>query len=250
MNWYKKAKLNNDINKKDDPQILETDPTQTQQVEEYPQNEEVAQPEEVITKNYYTQGKENQDSKTQWEYSEEAMYDFFETEDETIVEQVEAFNRSKPGERQPWRVAPLARIKRIWADFARTGFVRDERGLELIEDIFLENIKKVRANTLLAGHSSVNPERYLSDLGYKLKERKKHDYGDWILDDKGQWRISDYALSDLTNGALELMSAKTPEEKLLKLDFILTVAHQRSDIASWFIEKGYKGLQEIQNQIV
>ena len=65
------------------------------------------------------------------------------------------------------------------------------------------------------------------------------------MDDKGAWRISDYALSKLVNGCMELMYAKTPEEKLMKIDWILNVIHMRSDIAGWFVEGGSQTLDEL-----
>ena len=90
----------------------------------------------------------------------------------------------------------------------------------------------------------------LQDYEMTMNETDEHDYGDWATDDKGAWRISDYTLGDLVNGTLELMHAKTPEEKLQKIDFILNVVHQRSDIASWFVEGGIEGLDELSNQVI
>ena len=100
------------------------------------------------------------------------------------------------------------------------------------------------------GHTSTNPEEMLKDYEMTMNETDEHDYGDWAVDDRGVWRISDYALGNLINGTLELMHVKTPEEKLQKIDFILNVVHQRSDIASWFVEGGSAGLDELTNQAI
>ena len=178
------------------------------------------------------------------------MLDYYEDHDTTVMEQISDFNNSVSGDRQPWRLIPLARLKKIWADYTRMGFVRDAKGIQLIEDIIVENVKKIQANTILMGHSTTNVEYLLQDYEMTVNETDEHDYGDWAMDDKGAWRISDYALSNLVNGTLELIHAKTPEEKMQKIDFILNVVHQRSDIASWFIEGGSQGLDALSNQTI
>lgn len=188
------------------------------------------------------------DTSDKWDYTEDAMYDFYEDQDFYIYEQVESFNNSKPGDRQFWEVAPLDRVKKIWRDYIKFKFVKDEEGINMIQDIVLNNIKKILANTIIAGHTGHKPDQLLKEQGLVLKESPGHDYGDWILDDSGQWRISDFALGKLSNRALELMSAQTPEQKILKIDHIFNVIHRRSDISSWFIEKGSQGLTELGNQ--
>jgi len=191
-----------------------------------------------------------QENRERWEYDEDTALDYYDTHDEVIMNQVGDFNNSQPGTRQPWRLIPLPRIKKIWADYMKMGFVRDVKGLQLIADIIIENVKKIHANTILMGHAEHHPDDILSDYEMTMNETDEHDYGDWAMDDKGAWRISDYALSNLVNGTLELMHAKTPEEKLQKINFILMVVHQRSDIASWFVEGGSEGLDELTNQVI
>ena len=178
------------------------------------------------------------------------MWNYYNDHDENIMGQVYDFNESKPGSRQPWRLIPLKRIKKIWADYIKMGFVRDINGLSLIEDIVIENVKKIHANTILMGHTTSHPDDILNDYEMTMNETDEHDYSDWASDEAGAWRISDFALDNLVNGVLELMHVKTPEEKLQKIDFILNVVHQRSNIASWFVEGGIKGLDELSNQTI
>ncbi len=191
-----------------------------------------------------------QEETERWQWDEDTMYDYYETHDETIRDQVYDFNESKPGSRQPWRLIPLPRVKKIWADYMRMGFVRDVKGIQLIEDIIIENVRKIHANTILMGHTSKNVDSMLEEYESPMNETDEHDYGDWAMDDKGSWRISDFALGNLVNGTMELMHVKTPEQKLQKIDFILNVVHQRSDIASWFVEGGIQGLDELSNQVI
>ena len=44
---------------------------------------------------------------------------------------------------------------------------------------------------------------------------------------------------------LKLLRAKGPEEKLLLIDRMLNVVHQRSDIAEWFVEGGSRALAQL-----
>jgi hypothetical protein len=196
--------------------------------------------------NWYKRAQEEKEDRWQWD--EGTMLDYYETHDDTIRDQVYNFNDSAPGSRQSWRLIPLPRIKKIWLDYMKMGFVRDVKGIQLIEDIIIENVRKVHANTILTGHTEQHPEDFLEENEMTMNETDEHDYGDWAADDRGAMRISDYALGNLINGTLELMHAKTPEQKLQKIDFILNVVHQRSDIAGWFIEKGVEGLDELGNQ--
>lgn len=187
--------------------------------------------------------------KDQWQYDEDTAMDYYEEHDQNIIDQVVDFNQSKPGDQQSWRLIPAGRLKKIWMDTARMGFVRDVKGLEMIKDIVIENVRKIHANTILMGHTSHDPNQILDDYGgVSMNETDEHDYGDWAIDDKGSWRISDYALSNLVNGTLELMHVKTPEEKLAKIDWILNLVHMRSDIAGWFVEGGSQTLDELSSQ--
>jgi hypothetical protein len=183
-----------------------------------------------------------------WQYDENTMCDYYDEHDQYVLDQVYDFNDSQPGDRQPWRLIPAGRLKKIWRDTAKMGFVRDIKGIEMIERIIIENVRKVHANTILMGHTTHSPSEYLGDLTdneLTMNETDEHDYGDWASDDRGSWRISDYALGKLINGCMELMYAKTPEEKLTKIDWILNVIHMRSDIAGWFVEGGSQTLNEL-----
>ena len=120
----------------------------------------------------------------------------------------------------------------------------------MMEDIIVENVRKAHANTILMGRTPQSPTDLLEENEMTMNETDEHSYGNWAVDDRGVWRISDYALSNLVNGALELIHAKTPEEKLQKIDWILNVVHQRSDIANWFVEGGTDTLDELSNQVI
>lgn len=182
---------------------------------------------------------------TDWE---DAAENYYEHHDSVISDVVNEFNNSKPGEVQSWRRVPLPRIKKIWMDFANLGFVRDITGLEMISEIVIENIQKIHVNTILMNHTEIGGDEVLDEMGLHLNESEDWEFNDWCVDENGAWRISDNALSRLTQGALNIAMAKTPEQKLVELDKVFNIVHQRSDIASWFVEGGVSALSELSNQ--
>lgn len=150
--------------------------------------------------------------------------------------------------RHPWIPYNLTRAKKIWTDFMKLGFVRDEKGLNKMAEDFVDKIATIEACTILGGHTQQDPKDYLESLEIEWDEDTEDKLGIYLLDEQGQWRLSDYALDKLQVLAGQILEAKTPEEKLLFLDMVLFVAHQRSDVASWFIKGGRDSLDELQNQ--
>lgn len=217
----------------------------------------------------------------------------------------------------PWNVAPAARIKKIWEDNIKYGVVRDERGIDLIESIFMQNIIKIDIITELAGHTPYDPDEiYEEYIGYYINEQvdcirvkyqdvnqleidfdnetgkgyKQKEYDsskechveihpyiknliieedlDELPDDElkkvlynhfinlfleyyvedpksGHAYITDYGYDALLKNYKLLTESKSYEEKLIILDRILNVVHQRSDMASWFVDGGSSALSNI-----
>ena len=72
----------------------------------------------------------------------------------------------------PWTVIPFSRLKKIWNDYMTYGTVRDTRGLEMIEDIMIDNTTKVDIFTNLAGHTQWGDEEAFKDnIGYWVNEQ-------------------------------------------------------------------------------
>jgi hypothetical protein len=73
------------------------------------------------------------------------------------------------------------------------------------------------------------------------------DFYDWTVDAEGTDIMSDYGLEPLLKLLHQLRSEeeKTPEERLLIIDQMLNVAHQRSDLASWFVVGGSRALNKL-----
>jgi hypothetical protein len=73
------------------------------------------------------------------------------------------------------------------------------------------------------------------------------DFYDWTVDAEGTDIMSDYGLEPLLKLLHQLRSEeeKTPEERLLIIDQMLNIAHQRSDLASWFVVGGSRALNKL-----
>ena len=159
-------------------------------------------------------------------------------------------HRNDPNYRMEWDVVPAARLIKIWNDYMNTGFVRDEKGINMIAEIVLTNIAKLNVNTILCGHSEQDPVAYADDvMGGEGEEELPEDYfyidGAFFDDEKGALRISDYALKPLSQDEWKLRRAKTAEEKLQILDHILNIIHCRSDLSSWFVQGGRATLNRL-----
>jgi len=181
-----------------------------------------------------------------WESDEDIDWELYEKLDELKSEILLGFleNKKRGIKDQPWQVIPFARLKKIWEDYMSTGIVRDTRGLEMIEEIITSNILKLYINTELVGHTSADPDYDFEEYNYT--DQDKEEFYDYI--DK----FSDYAFHDFGGrrlGLLTLLSqlrkTKAPEEKVVIIDQILNVVHQRSDLASWFVEGGSSSLSQL-----
>jgi GNAT superfamily N-acetyltransferase/2'-5' RNA ligase len=168
--------------------------------------------------------------------------------DEVVWEYAQAMKDPKKNAnyRQKWSVVPAARLKKIWTDYANQGFVRDEAGMRRIAGQVLDNIWKLQTNTILTGHTSESPSRYGSEiLGQELPENYFEQLENFFDDDRGSWRISDYALDPLLAIAYKLEGEDNAENQLQLVDRALQITHPRSDLASWFVEGGSAALSQL-----
>jgi hypothetical protein len=90
----------------------------------------------------------------------------------------------------------------------------------------------------------ITREKFYELLYNNMKEKFFDYYQDDPEGELGGF-ISDYGLQPLEELLVELLRAGTPEEKLLIIDRMLNVVHQRSDIADWFVEGGSSALSQL-----
>lgn len=167
--------------------------------------------------------------------SEHARQEFYGAQTETLDGLVSLYN-SNQYSRAPWKVAPARTLVRIWETSHKDGFVRDTKGLDKIAEIFYTNIVRLYVNTYIAEHTEASPDEELSE--YFETDEEKEAFVDWAIETEKGWRISDYGFPRLSNLACLLLDCDNSEDKLLVCDAILNVAHQRSDLSSWFVEGG------------
>jgi len=262
------------------------------------------------------------------EYEDE-NWELYEKQEEMMYKLLDDFlfnNTPELDKRIYWRVVPAARLKKIWEDYIKLGFVRDIKGLDLIEGIMIAAALRLYILTMLSGHTSVHPEEYyeeawgdyLDDFIGRLKKEDKVEYQDpnqteipyddptqpykkknvaalpqafvpnenynienipfqeyisehedvemmdatklrkdlmdilkdhfyeyYTVDEKGHDIMSDYGTDPLVKLAFQLSREDDPAQKVVIIDKMLNVVHQRSDLASWFIEGGSAALSAI-----
>jgi len=181
----------------------------------------------------------------------EAQFDSFEDVIYSVDEAREDIMREyyrkgrKRGTMMSWSVVPYSRLKKIWSDYAKLGIVRDEAGLREISNHILRNLARLQAATELGGHSQMNPDEMVKEMGFKPIGPRNDDFYFSFLETKYGTPISDYGLPKLWELANQLMSKSTAEEKLIVLDQMLNVIHQRGDLAALFIEGGSSSLTDL-----
>jgi hypothetical protein len=153
--------------------------------------------------------------------------------------------KRKPGSMMSWTVIPFARIKKIWQDYARTGIVNDEKGMNEIANQMITILSRIQAATDLAGHGSGNIEEWAKEMGIRHPNPKNQDFYYNFLETPYGTPVSDYGLEKLWDLARKLSRAKKAEEKILIVDQMLQITHQRGDLAALFVEGGIESLTEL-----
>lgn len=85
------------------------------------------------------------------------------------------------------------------------------------------------------------------DAREMLMNEMKDRFFDYYLTDpkSGHLYISDYGLTPIMTQAGKLYAEENPVKKVTLIDSILNVAHQRSDLASWFVQGGSSALSDL-----
>jgi len=85
------------------------------------------------------------------------------------------------------------------------------------------------------------------DVQEKLYETMKEQFFEYYLTDpkSGHLYITDYGLQPIMVQTAKLYNETDPAQKVVLIDSILNVVHQRSDMASWFIQGGSNALSQL-----
>ena len=199
---------------------------------------------------------------------EKDYYDFWDAQVDAVSNTLSEFlsDRKKGVTRKRWRVIPVTQYKRALSEFVRYGeFMRfPTNNIMRWEGIIIENVLSIYAITELAGHTSRFPiddfcdvfgyeyVEYIEDTdasGYEKasEELEKLGFYDWAILPDGSDAWSDYGLKPMYKLLKELEESDTPEQKIVVINKIMNVVHQRGDLASAFIQGGYKSLTDISN---
>lgn len=179
---------------------------------------------------------------------EDAIYYLIDLEDTTLCNILQEWreNKGKKNVTQSWKLISKDMLIKEWDYNSKTGLTHDNV-IEKIQTICIDNYLKLYVNTILFGHSSTVPFGYAESWLDENETRESfdewmEDFEDFACDKNGNWRISDYGLDKIGNLILSLLEEEDNNKKLFWIDQILSVTHQRSDLASWFVEEGSKTL--------
>lgn len=181
-----------------------------------------------------------------------------------------------------WTVIPFYRLKKVWEDYMKYGYVRNIDALDKIETIMSINTIRLYIFTDARNNSPEEFNDYFNDVGERYLTNQeslpnnlinfiKKNIGEYLqyldsddkkienisevlyenffdyyaIDKNGTLLISDHGLNPLSKLLEKLRNEKTPEKKLVIIDKMLNIIHMRSDLASWYIEGGSHSLSTI-----
>ena len=178
--------------------------------------------------------------------AQNAIEDYYEDVSEEYERILNEYydRKSKKGQMMSWDVIPFARLKKIWEDYARDGVVRDTKGMDEIIRRILKNISRLQASTDLAGHGG-DTEEWAKVMGIRHPNPRNQDFYFNFLNTQYGAPVSDYGMKKLWDLADLLFQTTSYEQKLLIVDQILNVVHQRGDLAALFIEGGTSSLNQL-----
>jgi hypothetical protein len=180
------------------------------------------------------------------DYDEAA--DFCERRDEQLYDLASLLKQSQGKGHVPWKTIPASLLKKVWFQFGKYNRV-NENDIDKIADQILTLIARLQASTEMMGHTQHDVRPELADNGYEFTDEEWDDWmTDYFTNDRGSWMLSDYGLEPLKRIYSVIFNAKTPEEKFYACDKALNVVHQRSDLASMFVEGGSSTLSAIASQ--
>ena len=162
-----------------------------------------------------------------------------------LKELIEKYGMQKEGEyfnipdRQPWSVIRKGELDRLYHEYVTYGFIKNEKLLDRCCQLYMTNSLKINVNTEMCGHSESTSEsldEVLEEYGLEWGDHQVDYIYDYFDDDNGAGRISDYGLQPLLKIAQEMEDEFDNDKRFVLFDRGLNVVHQRSDIASWFVE--------------
>jgi len=194
-------------------------------------------------------------------------YDFYDDQSDMVNSVISEFlnDKQKGIAVKHWRTIPAEQYQNALLDFMKYGsFMRfPTKYVFQWAALVTKNTLDLEAITELAGHSQGFPyDEFCSAFGFEkgTEEYEKYSYNNWencseylseigfydwcqLPDGSDAW--SDYGMEPLYKLIKELEEQETAEQKIIVINKILDVYHQRGDLASAFIQGGSKSLNQI-----
>ncbi len=161
-------------------------------------------------------------------------------QEELVSEMVAHYRAGKPVH---WPVVGQALLSRVWSDFVRDGYVRDERALDNIFASIRDNVVRLQIANIVGGHEAISAEAILSDY---LDETEHEAFCTWLVDYEDGWRISDYGIKPLCDAIALAFEARTATARLKYIDRALHVTHMRGDLSKLFVEGGRRTVAAVE----
>ena len=177
------------------------------------------------------------------EPSENAIYTYNEVLDEV---KNRMFTKLLNGSSQfKSKLITYNELKLIYDEHKNLGFVRSEKILQKIIDKIVYNFAKLEVNNLLSGHSELDP--YLEyEYMYEDEDLITEEEFEDLIDQYVPYdSYSDYGTKWAGEIVLRLIDAKTDDDKIILINHLMDVIHQRSDFSEYFVEGGKNTLMKL-----
>jgi hypothetical protein len=182
----------------------------------------------------------------------DAAESWLERRDEAMAEMVHSFmahGRKRSKWRVSWRPVDADTVARIWLVYGKRGTIFESESLAKISEQVLNLIARLSVSTEISGHSQYDARPMAEEYADKeFTDAQWERFIDGMEDASGQWYLSDYGMEPLEALFVRLFRADSDEEKLMTLDRIFNVVHQRSDLSAMFIQGGVNTLNRISQQ--
>ena len=197
---------------------------------------------------------------------EKEYYDFWDEQSNSVFRVLRNFisDREKGITKKKWNLINPQQYHYALIEFMKYGkFMRfPSKYIDKWSNIVTMNSLDLIACTELFGASSSYPyDDFCSAFGFDENDEEYEKYygkfdacyehleslgfEDWAVLPDGSDAMSDFGLKPLLKLIEELEEQETPEQKIVVINKILDVYHQRGDLCSAFIQGGSKSLNQI-----
>lgn len=181
-----------------------------------------------------------------------ASAEWIERIDSALADMVASFDahgRKRAKWRITWQPVNAEAVARIWLVYGKRGTVFDSEGLARITEQVLNLIARLHVSTAISGHATFDMRPEAEEYrGRAFTNKQWARFVDGMEDREGRWFLSDYGMRPLEALFVRLFRAATDEERLMTLDRVFNVVHQRGDLAAMFIQGGTATLNRIAAQ--